>query len=175
MIDDQTYKSGFGNSFIFQDAYQPIQLPIDFWKRPTIKIKLTSETAKVPVKAHATDAGFDIFCDEDGKLSPGERKAISTGFASEIPVGWYAQVKPRSGLATKQGINLSTSGVIDSSYRGVWFVTLINHGDKEFIFRKGDKIAQFLILPVPNFDIEIVDELSDSDRGTNGFGSTGIL
>jgi len=129
----------------------------------------------VPSRANPTDAGADIYSIEQCIIQPLERKAISTGIRMEIPEGYYARIAPRSGLAVKNGIDI-LAGVVDSSYRGEIKVVLYN-SDKSnsFFVNPGDRIAQLIIEKHYNFDlIEVVEELSDTDRGSGGFGSTGI-
>lgn len=107
-------------------------------------------------------------------LAPGARALIPTGFALEIPVGYEAQVRPRSGLALRHGVTLlNTPGTIDADYRGELMVILINHGSETFTVRRGDRIAQLVIAPVAQVEIVAVEELAVTARGTGGFGSTG--
>jgi len=107
-------------------------------------------------------------------LDPMRRTVIPTGIRIEIPAGYEAQIRPRSGLATKQGITLpNTPGTIDSDYRGPLGVALINLGSTPYTIRHGDRIAQMVVAPVAQARFEVVDLLSDSARGTGGFGSTG--
>ncbi len=99
---------------------------------------------------------------------------MPTGFALEIPVGYEAQVRPRSGLAIKHGVTLlNTPGTIDADYRGELMVILINHGSEPFLVRRGDRIAQLVIGPVAQVAVVAVDALTDTERGQGGFGSTG--
>jgi len=140
-----------------------------------VKFNKLSDSAKVPSRANPTDAGADIYSIEQCIIQPLERKAISTGIRMEIPEGYYARIAPRSGLAVKNGIDI-LAGVVDSSYRGEIKVVLYN-SDKSnsFFVNPGDRIAQLIIEKHYNFDlIEVVEELSDTDRGSGGFGSTGI-
>ena len=106
------------------------------------------------------------------RLAPA--RLIPTGFALEIPVGYEAQVRPRSGLAIKHGVTLlNTPGTIDADYRGELMVILINHGSEPFLVRRGDRIAQLVIAPVAQVAVVAVDALTDTERGQGGFGSTG--
>jgi len=108
-------------------------------------------------------------------LSPGERGLVPTGLVVEIPDGYEGQVRPRSGLALKNGISLvNTPGTIDSDYRGELKVIMINLGEDHFMVNYGDRIAQLVIAPVVQAQIIEVDEISDSERGSGGFGSTGV-
>jgi len=99
---------------------------------------------------------------------------VPTGFALELPPGYEAQVRPRSGLALKHGVTLLNSpGTIDADYRGELMVILINHGTEQFLVQRGDRIAQLVIAPVASVQIVAVEALGDTDRGPGGFGSTG--
>tara|TARA_A100001201_G_scaffold89725_2_gene78619 strand:+ start:755 stop:1201 length:447 start_codon:yes stop_codon:yes gene_type:complete len=136
-----------------------------------IKVKALDEKATVPQKSHPSDAGFDIFTTESHTIKSGESHLFSTGIACEIPSGYCALLWDRSSLGSK-GVH-RLAGVIDSSYRGEWKVCLINLSDKDYEVESGDKICQAIIQKVEYFDFDPVDELSDTDRGQGGFGSTG--
>lgn len=139
-----------------------------------LRIKRLTDTATIPTKAHLSDACFDIYADSEATILPKQSAIVHTGFATEIPNGWFAAVYPRSSMGCKRHLRLSNStGVIDSAYRGEWLVSLYNDGDETQIINHGDRIAQFAFLPVPDVWIEEVDELTDSERGQGGFGSTG--
>ena len=151
-----------------------------------LKIKRLTDTAKLPVKNNPTDAGFDIFTDEDITINVGEVVAISTGITLELPSGYYARLVGRSGLTLKTPLKV-LEGVIDSDYRvevkvmaTIQSFESIGDGDggvyihNPHTIRKETKIAQLIIQELPNFTVEEVDELQDSDRGENGFGSSGI-
>lgn len=138
-----------------------------------MKIRLLSESALPPRYAQDGDAGADLFADEDAIIHARGQKLIRTGVALEIPLGYFGLVRPRSGLATKYGIGMNSSGVIDAGYRGEISVTLINHTDANYEVNTGDRIAQILIMPVEAVTFDAVSELSDSVRGSNGYGSTG--
>jgi len=126
----------------------------------------------MPTRARATDAGIDIYADHDVELKgAGGLAVIDTGIAWQCPTGWYAQIQDRSSMGGK-GITYH-GGVIDSSYRGEWKVVLCNHGDAPYRVKRGDKICQAVILPVPPINILEVDRLEDSERGDLGFGSSG--
>ena len=108
-------------------------------------------------------------------LTPMQRLVVPTGIRVEIPMGYEMQIRPRSGLATKHGITLpNTPGTIDSDYRGPLGVALINLGDAAYTIHHGDRIAQAVIAPVLQVLFAVVDRLSDTDRGSGGFGSTGL-
>jgi len=138
-----------------------------------MKIKFLSKEAKIPMRANPSDAGADLCSVEDFILNPFERKAIATGISLEIPEGHYGRIAPRSGIAYKNGIDV-LAGVVDSSYRGEIKVILFNT-DKENYFKIniGDRIAQLIIEKHFNFEFEIVEDLSYTQRGEGGFGSTG--
>lgn len=107
-------------------------------------------------------------------LEPGERTLIPTGFCMALPAGYEAQVRPRSGLALKHGITvLNSPGTIDADYRGELGVLIINHGQKAFTVNRGDRFAQMVIAPVTQGAFNVVQTLSDTDRGSGGYGSTG--
>ena len=140
----------------------------------TIHVKRLHPDAMIPRAAKSGDVAFDLYAVIDYELKPGERNAIPTGIAIEIPLGFEGQVRPRSGLALKEGITvLNTPGTIDSGYRGEVKTIMINHSDIVFKITKGMRISQLAIRPVPNVEFIEVDELSDTERGEGGFGSTG--
>ena len=123
-------------------------------------------------------AGLDVVAgvpaDAPVALAPGGRALIPTGFALELPAGYEAQLRPRSGLALKSGITvLNSPGTIDADYRGEISVILINHGPAAFTILRGERIAQMVIAPVTQAQLVQVDTLSTTDRGSGGFGSTG--
>jgi len=130
----------------------------------------------LPLPRYATDyaAGLDVHAAEELTLQPGRRHAVATGFAIEIPHGHEVQVRPRSGLALKHGVTcLNTPGTIDSDYRGEIKVILINLGQEPFEIRRGERIAQLVPAPVLRADFVETSELSETARGSGGFGSTG--
>lgn len=130
----------------------------------------------LPLPAYATPgaAGIDICSAEDATIFAGERQLVSTGFAVEIPEGYELQVRPRSGLAAKFGVTvLNAPGTIDSDYRGEIKVNLINHGDRPADIARGDRIAQLVLAQAPQAVIEEREELSETERGAGGWGSTG--
>jgi dUTP pyrophosphatase len=127
-----------------------------------------------PRRAHAGDAGVDLHAREDTVLTAGEWAAVPTGVAVAIPEGFVGLVAPRSGLAVSSAISVVNGpGVIDSGYRGELKAVLINHSTGTVTFRRGDRIAQLLVLPAPEWSLEVVDDLDTSSRGEQGFGSTG--
>jgi dUTP pyrophosphatase len=122
--------------------------------------------------AKAGDAGFDLYAREDTVLRPGVPTAVPSGVAIELPAGYVSLVWDKSGLAIKQGLKV-LGGVIDAEYRGEYMVGMINLTDTEYVFSKGDKIAQVLIQKVEQATFEFVEELSETERGATGFGSSG--
>ena len=138
-----------------------------------IKVKKIHELAIVPKRNNPTDAGADLYSVEQVTIPPQCRALVSTGISVEIPEGFYGRIAPRSGLAVKNGIDV-LAGVCDSSYRGEIKVVIINT-DKDYPFEitYGDKIAQLIIEQHFNFEMIEYDELTDSNRGSNGFGSSG--
>ena len=140
-------------------------------KIPLIKLDPELPT---PRRAHAGDAGVDLYARQDTILGPGSWAAVPTGVAVAIPAGHVGLVAPRSGLAARHAISVVNGpGVIDSGYRGEIKAILINHGSDEVILRRGDRIAQLLIMTFPSWELEEVAELDASVRGDDGFGSTG--
>lgn len=148
-----------------------------------LKIKLLTNTAKMPTKVHDTDACFDIYADllegnENGATSkmimPHETVMIPTGFATAIPTGWWAPIYARSGVATKRGLRLAQgTAVIDSDYRGQWFIPLHLDFDKPQIIEHGERICQFhLQTNYPTALIQ-VEDLDETERGEGGFSSSG--
>lgn len=137
-----------------------------------IKVKKIHANACLPVKSNREDAGFDIFSVEGRRIEPGQRASVSTGISMEIPSGYYGQILPRSGLALKSGIQIM-GGVIDSGYRGEIKVILYNSEPYFYTVNSGDRIAQMVILPVPEIELVEAEELSDTVRSDAGFGSTG--
>ena len=144
----------------------------------TVKIKRLSKAEGLPMPVKMTEhaAGFDLHAAVESPvtLSPGEIRLIPCGFAMALPEGYEAQVRPRSGLASRNGITLVNSpGTIDADYRGEVQVPLINHGTAPFVVERGMRVAQMLVLPVPPVELIEVEELDSTSRGTGGFGHTG--
>lgn len=167
-----------------------------------LKIQRLTETATLPTKAHSTDACFDIYADipdakyeyaeempglfsglsmftttkagEGVAIHPHQTALIPTGFATEIPHGYWGAIFARSGLASKQGLRPAQGvPVIDEPYRGQWFIPLHNDGDTVQIIHHGDRICQFMLLPYFDTILTEVDNLSETERGENGLGSSG--
>jgi dUTP pyrophosphatase len=130
--------------------------------------------AVVPGRAYSGDAGLDLSACEHVELAPGERALVPTGLAVAIPEGYAGFVQPRSGLAAKHGISIvNTPGLVDSGYRGELLVNLVNTDPREaFVVEPGMRIAQLVILPIPELELVEVDELPESERGVRGFGSS---
>ena len=141
-----------------------------------IQIKKLSDSVTIPKYETPGSSGMDIAAHIANNIiiNPGEKALVSTGFSISIPEGYEVQIRPRSGLAAKKNITvLNTPGTIDADYRGEIKVILINLGNEKFIIENGDRIAQMVICPVVQADLEEVKELSDTKRGSGGFGSTG--
>lgn len=139
-----------------------------------MKIKLLDKNAKVPVRANQCAAGYDLYALHDYYVYPQERTLVKTGIALEIPEGHYGRIAPRSGLAYKNGID-TLAGVIDSDYRGELGVILLNtHKEQYFTIKSGDRIAQIIFEKYYDFDMEITEDISETSRGSGGFGSTGL-
>lgn len=144
----------------------------------TLELKRLEHGRDLPLPAYQSvlAAGLDLLAAVDGTitLAPGARALVPTGLAMALPAGFEAQVRPRSGLAAKHGVTvLNTPGTIDADYRGEVKVILINLGDAPFEISRGDRIAQMVIAPVLQADIVEVEVLSETERGSGGFGSTG--
>tara|TARA_Y200000002_G_scaffold82163_1_gene64913 strand:+ start:183 stop:653 length:471 start_codon:yes stop_codon:yes gene_type:complete len=146
-----------------------------------LEVKILDNGFGLPLPKYETEgaAGLDLFAatKEDTKIIIPPRKAemIPTGIAISVPSGYEAQIRPRSGLAAKNGITvLNSPGTIDSDYRGEILVMLINHSNKDFEILRGMRIAQMVISKIEQFNLIPVDELDTTDRGKDGFGSTGI-
>jgi dUTP pyrophosphatase len=144
----------------------------------TVRIRRLGSNKDVELPAYMTEnsAGMDIFAalEEDEVLLPGERKLIPAGIEIEIPKGYEAQVRPRSGLAVKNGVTvLNTPGTVDSDYRGEVKVILINQGEEPFLIKRGDRIAQMIVSPVSRVSWDLVENLDETERGRGGFGHTG--
>jgi dUTP pyrophosphatase len=140
-----------------------------------IEIKKLHENAKIPQYQTVQSAGFDLVSIEDITIKPNQRVLIGTGLAMAIEDGFELQIRPRSGLAYKNGITvLNSPGTIDSDYRGEIKVLLINHSEDDFNIKTGDRIAQAVVQKVYQASFEIVEELEQTVRGSGGFGSKGV-
>ena len=139
-----------------------------------LPIQRLHEEATLPERAYSGDAGLDLATCERVELGPGERATVPTGLAVAIPEGYAGFVQPRSGLAARQGISVVNSpGLIDSGYRGEIRVVLLNtDAEHTFVAEPGDRIAQLVVLPIPELEPVEVDELPETERGVRGFGSS---
>ena len=152
-------------------------------KPPGVKLQIkrirSQGDSDLPLPRYMTEksSGMDLYADlgEEVFLNPGERRLIPTGIAVSVPEGFEAQVRPRSGLALRDGITLvNTPGTIDADYRGEIGVLLINHGERTFQVKRGDRVAQMVIVPVARAELEWVETLDETPRSGGGFGHTGI-
>lgn len=148
---------------------------------PSLKLVRLDHGTGIELPSYETSgaAGMDLHAavsqDEPMVLKPGARALVPTGFVFEVPVGYEAQIRPRSGLAIKNGITcLNSPGTVDSDYRGEVKVILANLGDADFIIERGMRIAQMVIAPVTQVTVAEVTETSSTERGAGGFGSTGV-
>lgn len=139
-----------------------------------LPIRRLRPDAVVPARAYTGDAGLDLAACERVELAPGERATVGTGLAVAIPDGYAGYVQPRSGLAARHGITIvNAPGLVDSGYRGELRVVLLNTDPREpFLVEPGMRIAQLVIVPIPEVEPVQVDELPDSERGVRGFGSS---
>lgn len=145
-----------------------------------IKVKRVRDSAKIPTKAHDSDACYDLYLDapQTGDagvmLFPNETIKLPSGIQTEIPEGYFAAVFPRSGLGINKNIRLANgTGIIDSGYRGEWVIALRNDSDFTWTLKHGDRVAQFAILPVLDTCLVEADTLSETERGEGGLGSSG--
>jgi dUTP pyrophosphatase len=137
-----------------------------------VSYKLLTESAQMPCKAHPTDAGFDLFADHDAWVFAKERNTIKTGISFDMPENMAGLIWPRSGLSVKKGIDV-LAGVVDSGYRGEIMVCLYNTSEEDVKINCGDRIAQIIFQEVPAISLLLREELETSQRGSDGFGSTG--
>lgn len=142
-----------------------------------INIKKLNDNAIIPTRSHQGDAGLDLYAclDRPTTIKSGETVKIPTGLAIAIPEGYFGAVFARSGLATKQGLRPANCvGVCDAPYRGEYIIPLHNDSNEDRVIHHGDRIAQLVILPFQAVEFEEVDSLDETDRGSGGFGSTGV-
>jgi dUTP pyrophosphatase len=176
-IEDMESQEDLNNSFGIDFGSLQDQLDV-MSKTKNIQIELLNEDAIFPEYAYPTDSGFDLYSTEEVKLSPFGRALVPTGLKLSFDIGYEIQVRPKSGLALKQGITvLNTPGTVDSGYNGEIMVIVFNTNQTEFTIPKGMKIAQAVLCPVINgkyVNLQLVDKIENKDRGANGFGSTGI-
>jgi len=142
-----------------------------------VRVKGADKNLPLPAYKTAGAAGMDLCADTAGEIfnvKPNQRMLVKTGLRMEIPPGFEGQIRPRSGLALKYGVTLvNAPGTIDSDYRGEVGVILINHGNKDFLVRHGDRIAQMVLAAVSRCTVVETEDLADTQRGAGGFGSTG--
>ena len=176
-IEDTESQEDLNNTFGIDFGSLQDQLDV-MSKTKNIQIELLNEDAIFPEYAYLTDSGFDLYSTEEVKLSPFGRALVPTGLKLSFDIGYEIQVRPKSGLALKQGITvLNTPGTVDSGYNGEIMVIVFNTNQTEFTIPKGMKIAQAVLCPVINgkyVNLQLVDKIENKDRGDNGFGSTGI-
>ena len=143
-----------------------------------VKVQKITEGARLPVYGSSQAAGADLCAclgNDTLVIDPHKWAMVPTGIAIALPVGFEAQVRPRSGLAAKKGITvLNSPGTVDSDYRGEVRVILINHSDEPFVIKDGDRIAQMVVARHESACFEVVESLDETDRGAGGFGSTGV-
>lgn len=140
-----------------------------------LEVKKLDPRATLPSRANPNDAGLDLYCIEDVIINPGESGLVKTGISIALPPGTEGQIRPRSGLALKHQVTvLNTPGTIDEGYRGEVGVILINHGQASVMLEAGSRIAQLVVKPVLMVEPLEVAELSATERGEGGFGSSGV-
>ena len=136
------------------------------------KIKVVLDPGAImPTRAHETDAGLDLYAMEKNLIPAGGSVCFDTGVHMQIPAGYVGMVKSKSGLNVRFGI--TSEGVIDAGYTGSIMVKLYNHGENAVVIEQGQKISQLVLLPIITPELELVDSLEETERGTGGFGSTG--
>lgn len=140
-----------------------------------MKFKKIHPNAQLPTKGSGAAGGYDIYMPQIGSVNHFEKELFPLGFAAEVPPGYVALILPRSSTGAKKGLELiNTCGVIDSDYRGEWLAMLsLKKDHQSFMFEPGEKLLQFILVPVADITPEWADELSDTERGEGGFGSTG--
>ena len=176
-IEDTESQEDLNNTFGIDFGSLQDQLDM-ISKTKNIQIELLTEDAVFPEYAYPTDSGFDLYSTEEITLEPFGRALIPTGLKLSFDIGYEIQVRPKSGLALKQGLTvLNTPGTVDSGYNGEIMVIVFNTNPKPFTVSRGMKIAQAVLCPVINgkyVNLQLVDKIENKDRGANGFGSTGI-
>jgi dUTP pyrophosphatase len=176
-IEDTESQEDLNNTFGIDFGSLQDQLDM-ISKTKNIQIELLTEDAVFPEYAYPTDSGFDLYSTKEITLEPFGRSLIPTGLKLSFDIGYEIQVRPKSGLALKQGLTvLNTPGTVDSGYNGEIMVIVFNTNPKSFTVEKGMKIAQAVLCPVINgkyVNLQLVDKIENKDRGANGFGSTGI-
>lgn len=156
-----------------QSSHKPFQYNQDLIMQPKLLVKKLSELATVPTKGSQLAAGYDLYSAYDYLIKAHGKEMVKTDISIALPSGCYGRVAPRSGLAWKHSIDVG-AGVIDEDYRGPVNVILFNHGESNFEIKKGDRIAQLICEKIAHTDIVETDNLDETGRGANGFGSTGV-
>lgn len=136
-------------------------------------VKLLHEYAKLPTKGSGLSAGYDLYCAGPHYIKAQSSLIIPLGISAELPEGYYGRIADRSGLAAKHGFTV-LAGVIDNDYRGEWKVILLNTGEFGVPIHCGTRVAQVILTPYGDFNVEEIQQVSDTNRGAGGFGSTGI-
>ena len=157
---------------VYKDILDKI-LKEGFTRVVNVKILKDNEEATIPTYAHFSDAGADLYANDDVEILPNEVKVIPTGLKVEIPDGYELQIRPRSGMTVKTNV-IAQFGTVDSEYRGPLGVMLYNHGTETYLVHKGDRIAQAILSPTYHANFIITNKLSETERGEGGFGSTDI-
>lgn len=152
----------------------PVEAPASAQTTAALRVQLKDPAAKAPSRRSDGAAGYDLHAAAAATVNPWARSTITTGLVVEIPEGHYGRIAPRSGLAVEHGIG-TLAGVIDSDYRGIVKILLVNHSDKAFEVMQGSRIAQLVLERIATPSVEIVEgDLSQTTRGQAGFGSTGV-
>ena len=165
-------------NLILDNNEKTLDMCDEVFNKKTVKIKKLKDSAIIPKRGSNEAGGYDLYAclDEPITIKPHTTVKVGTGLSIEIPQGYFGGIFARSGLATKQGIRPSNCvGVCDSDYRGEYIVALHNDTDEVRTIDVNERIAQLIVLPYLAIDFEEVDKLSDTDRGSNGFGSTGTI
>ena len=157
---------------MLKESQNKHRAPFPTWNGPVLNVKKLNENATVPTKVNRSDAGYDLYALEGTIIDKHSHKLIKTGISMAIPEGYVGLIWPRSGMAYKHGIDVF-AGVIDSSYRGDVGVILYNSQYSNYNIEKGDRIAQIIFQKIEDFDLNLVENLDDTKRGTGGFGSSG--
>ena len=140
-----------------------------------LQIRRLNEHSIIPTRAHATDAGFDLYANATVTVASGKNVLVPTGIALGLPQGTVGLIHPRSGLAAKHMITvLNAPGTVDEGYVGEVMVNLVNHGRKPYVVHEGERIAQLLVQAVERPILHVVDQLQPTERGIQGHGSTGV-
>lgn len=139
-----------------------------------MKFKPLCSNFQPPVKGSKAAGGYDLFMPVAGEATPGTVTSVGLGFAAEVPVGYVALLLPRSSTGGKFGVELNnTCGIIDADYRGEWIAKIKTKNQAHFAWKAGERVLQFLLVPVLDVEIEVVDQLDGTERGEGGFGSSG--